>query len=308
MQVLRTYREGNPILARIACLLGGAVWGVFWIPLRNLDEAGISGAWSTALFHGIPLLLLLPILFLKTQRLGSSSISFHLVGFTMGSSLVLYSTAFLYTDVVRVVALYYLTPIWGAILGRIWLKERISGDRIVGICLGLAGMLVILNVDQGFPMPQNVGDWMAIAGGIIWAIAATLMRQNSQADPLSTLMFWFFWCTLLAVLLAFLMQRDYGLPDIGIIQNELPWLVPLILLIVVPGYFAITWGTPQLNPGTSGLLLMTEISVGTLTAAWLTTEIIGLREIAGIVLISLAGLSEILLPMLRRVLHLRGAR
>ena len=225
----------------------------------------------------------------------------------MGSSLVLYSTAFLYTDVVRVVALYYLTPIWGAILGRIWLKERISGDRIVGICLGLAGMLVILNVDQGFPMPQNVGDWMAIAGGIIWAIAATLMRQNSQADPLSILMFWFFWCTLLAVLLAFLMQRDYGVPDFGIIQNELPWLVPVILLIVVPGYFAITWGTPQLNPGTSGLLLMTEISVGTLTAAWLTTEIIGPREIAGIVLISLAGLSEILLPILRRVLRLKGA-
>ena len=107
MQVLRTYREGNPILARIACLLGGAVWGVFWIPLRNLDEAGMSGAWATAIFHGIPLLLLLPVLFLRAPRLGSSNISFHLVGFTMGLSLVLYSTAFLYTDVVRVVALYY---------------------------------------------------------------------------------------------------------------------------------------------------------------------------------------------------------
>jgi len=218
----------------------------------------------------------------------------------MGLSLVLYSTAFLYTDVVRVVALYYLTPIWGAIFGRIWLKERISGDRIVGICLGLAGMLVILNVDQGLPLPQNVGDWMAIAGGIIWAIAATLMRQNSQADPLATLTIWFFWCTALAVLLALLMQRDYALPDFGIIQNELPWLVPVILLVAVPGYFAITWGTPQLNPGTSGLLFMTEISVGTLTAAWLTSEIIGPREIIGIILISLAGLAEVLLPSARR--------
>ena len=48
---------------------------------------------------------------------------------------------------------------------------------------------------------------------------------------------------------------------------------------------------------------MTEISVGTLTAAWLTSEIIGPREIAGIILISLAGLSEVLLPMVRSALR-----
>jgi hypothetical protein len=49
---------------------------------------------------------------------------------------------------------------------------------------------------------------------------------------------------------------------------------------------------------------MTEISVATLTAAWLTSEVIGPREMAGIVLISLAGLSEVLLPMARRLLRL----
>jgi drug/metabolite transporter (DMT)-like permease len=303
MQLIRIYKEGNPSLARIACLLGGAVWGVFWIPLRNLDEAGISGAWATAVFHTIPILLLLPVIALRTSRYRLSKVLFQAVGFTMGLSLVLYSTAFLYTDVVRVVALYYLTPIWGALLGRIWLKEQISGDRIVGICLGLIGMLVILNVDQGLPLPQNGGDWMALAGGVIWAIAATLMRQNPQVDALTTLSVWFFWCSVLAVILALFMQSDRALPQFNVILNQLPWLLPVILLIVVPGYFAITWGTPQLNPGTSGLLLMTEISVGTLTAAWLTSEIIGSREIIGIILISLAGLSEVLLPALRNALR-----
>ena len=48
---------------------------------------------------------------------------------------------------------------------------------------------------------------------------------------------------------------------------------------------------------------MTEISVGTLTAAWLTSEIIGPREITGIILISLAGLSEVLLPVLRNAMR-----
>ena len=79
--------------------------------------------------------------------------------------------------------------------------------------------------------------------------------------------------------------------------------MPLSLFVVLPVYLAITWGLPQLNPGTSGLLFMTEISVGTLTAAWLTSEIIGPREITGIILISLAGLSEVLLPVLRNAMR-----
>ena len=87
-------------------------------------------------------------------------------------------------------------------------------------------------------------------------------------------------------------------------MSVMPWLIPLSLGVVLPVYLAVTWGLPQLNPGTSGLLFMTEISVATITAAWLTSEVIGPREIAGIALISLAGLSEVLLPMARRVLRL----
>jgi drug/metabolite transporter (DMT)-like permease len=52
------------------------------------------------------------------------------------------------------------------------------------------------------------------------------------------------------------------------------------------------WGTPHLNPGIAGLLFMTEIIVGSSTAAILANEPFGLREITGIVLITLAGLSE----------------
>jgi drug/metabolite transporter (DMT)-like permease len=78
-------------------------------------------------------------------------------------------------------------------------------------------------------------------------------------------------------------------------------LLPIVLLLVLPGYFAITWGTPQLNPGTVGLLFMTEISVGAISAALLTNEPFGIREITGIVLISLAGLAEVLLPAARRL-------
>ena len=48
------------------------------------------------------------------------------------------------------------------------------------------------------------------------------------------------------------------------------------------------------KPGAVGLLFMTEISVGTVTAAIWADEPFGLREITGVVLVTLAGFTEIL--------------
>lgn len=70
------------------------------------------------------------------------------------------------------------------------------------------------------------------------------------------------------------------------------WLVPVLVIIVVPGSFAAMWGASHLNPGIVGLLFMTEISIGTATAAIWAGEPFGAREIIGIVLITSAGLVE----------------
>ena len=32
----------------IAVAAGSAIWGLFWIPLRYLDDAGITGLWAVA--------------------------------------------------------------------------------------------------------------------------------------------------------------------------------------------------------------------------------------------------------------------
>ena len=72
----------------------------------------------------------------------------------------------------------------------------------------------------------------------------------------------------------------------------LPWLLPVVLLVVIPGTFAAMWGTLLLNPGIVGILFMTEISVGTVTAALWAGEPFGAREIIGVLLISGAGLAE----------------
>jgi drug/metabolite transporter (DMT)-like permease len=69
---------------------------------------------------------------------------------------------------------------------------------------------------------------------------------------------------------------------------------------VMSGVYASMWGTPKLNPGLVGLLFMTEISVGAITAALWSGDPFGRREAIGIILISGAGMMESLWELWRR--------
>ena len=79
----------------------------------------------------------------------------------------------------------------------------------------------------------------------------------------------------------------------------MPWLVPFIAIAVIPGAFASLWGPKYVSPGLAGLLMMTEIIFGSITAALFADEPFGTREIFGIILISSASLFEPVYDMIK---------
>ncbi len=288
--------------AKLACIYSGVVWGVYWIPLRLMDQAGVYAAWSTVLFYAVPFLFFLPWTARQWLRIKNCRKAWHWIGITTGCSLVLYANAMLYTEVVRAVLLYYLTPIWSLLLARIVLGEVITPPRVAAILLGIAGMLVILRIDQGTLLPGNIGDWMGLLAGLGWAVAAVLLRQDdgSHAHEFSTL--YFFYGTLAAIALALSpIAGEIEVPDIEAIWSVLPWFMVIGPVLLIPGIYAAFWGAPHLNPGVVGLLFMTEISVAAITAALWANEPFGVRELSGVVLISLAGLTEFLWPSMQRL-------
>ena len=288
--------------ASLACAYSGIAWGLFWIPLRGMDAAGITDAWATVLFYGIPLLLFLPWILKNFRRLVHGGWSLHLIGITTGGSLAFYSNSLLYTEVVRSLVLYYTTPLWSLLLARMLLAEKITPARALAIPFGIAGVLVMFNVDQGFPWPENIGDWMALIGAVGWAIAAVLLRKDDGSRSMEICAVYFFYGVLASVLLALSpMAGDINLPEWSTVVDVLPWSIP-IAIIVIPGAYAAFWGAPHLNPGVVGLLMMTEISVGAITAALWANEPVGFRELTGILFITLAGLSEYIYSPIRNLL------
>lgn len=294
--------QDTELRASLAVAYSGIAWGLFWIPLRFMDRAGIIDAWATVLFFGIPLVAFIPWIIINWKRIWRCGWSLHFIGIATGSSLVFYSDALLYTEVVRALVIFYLTPVWSMLLARIVLGEEITPSRVAAIVLGIAGLIVILGVDQGVPWPRNIGDWMALISGLGWAVAAVLLRKDDGSRSMEISAVYFFYGFIVAVILAISpIAGEIEPPDWSTIVDILPWSIPIALL-VIPGAYAAFWGAPHLNPGVVGLLMMTEISVGVGTAAIWANEPFGVRELVGVILITLAGLSEFIYMPIRRLL------
>ena len=165
--------------AKLACLYAGAVWGLFWIPLRALEEAAINGLWITVVYFLIPTICLIPVVLLRWQHVKKGGISLQLTTMLSGGALLLYSSSIVYTDVVRAMLLFYLTPIWATILARIFLGDLITPSRVIAMVLAILGMLTIFGLGARFPIPQNIGDWLGIGSGFLWAVAMVRIRTVS---------------------------------------------------------------------------------------------------------------------------------
>ena len=284
-------------LAKLACAYSGMVWGLFWIPLRTLEGTGITGLWATLVFCLAPLLFMSPALAWRWQRFRDGGLGLQLTGLVSAASLVFYSASVLYTEVVKAMLLFYLTPIWSTLLGRVVLGETITPVRWLAMALGLVGIVTIFGIDSGVPVPRNIGDWLALASGIMWAITAVrLRRETNNAIELSNVNFlWSFVFALGFLLIA----NQTPMPDWGTALPSLPWWMILMLIAIVSGPVTSIWGAKYLSPGIVGLLFMTEISVGAVTAALWSGEPFGWREVAGILLISSAGVLESLWELWR---------
>ena len=277
--------------AKLACLYAGAVWGLFWIPLRALEDVGLHGLWVTVVYFIVPTICLLPIGIWRWKHFKVGGFQLQITAMVSGGALLLYSTSIVYTDVVRAMLLFYLTPIWGTVLARIFLGDAITPMRIIAIAIAIIGMLTIFGLGVQFPMPKNVGDWMGIGSGVLWAIAMVRIRVDPAISAIDMTLGFFFWSLIFSILAAAILAPSY-VPSVAQTLPAMPLLLIFMALLILPGTYASLWGPKFLSPGVVGLLFMTEIVVGSISVALLSGEPFGIREVIGIILIAGASLME----------------
>jgi drug/metabolite transporter (DMT)-like permease len=286
------------LLAALAVTVAGSAWGAFWIPLRHLESTGLVGPWATIGAELAATLVMLPLA-LWRWRQWKAGRPLLLMGLFGGIAFVLYNNAMLLTDVIRALLLFYLTPIWSTLLARLFLGQPITIMRIATIAMGFTGLIVVLGADGWLPIPTRVGDWMALFSGILWALSTVVIRKRQNIAAYEATLSFFAVGVVASILMPLAVMPSAltaNLPAAADLPRFVPWVILLGPILWVPAQILLMWGTKRLDPGRVGILLMGEVLVGAGTAAILTDEPFGWREMAGSVLIVGAGLIDILMP------------
>ena len=296
-------RHPTDLPPSLAVLCAGAVWGAFWLPLRALEAAGFSGAWATLPPVSVGVLILLPFVLWRWRRLAAAGWGVALLGMASGTGYALYSDALLLTEIVTAILLFHLAPVWSTIIARIVLGEPITGVRMAAIALGLAGLWVILAIDGGVPTPRGLGDWLGLVSGMIWAVATVCFRARGDVDPVQMAFYYLSGTLVMATAIALVfMPLEAG--TVGRLAAAALATWPLIafsgVVMFAGSMVLLIWANQRMDPGRVGVLLMIEVPVAVATAAWLTDEPFGWRQVIGGGLILSAAAIEVLARLRRR--------
>ena len=298
-------RHMAPKTASLALLLGGAMWGLFWMPVRYLEHLGLEATWAGVFIYSSTLMLLSPAIWINRHNIIGNWRNLIWSGVFTGAAFGLWTISLFYTDVVRAILLFYLTPVWSTLLGLFFLGERLNLFRAFGILFGLAGLVVVLSgggesaaaaeavSSNQWTFLQNFGDWLALIAGVAWALG-TMGLYKSDGITLTAQLFAFMFGSLVLSLISVVLLSGGQLPTMA------PELVTTILgfalltgFFVLPMIWLTIWPATMLSPARVGLLLMTEVVVGLASAAVFSGEPFGWRESLGAALIVGAAVLEL---------------
>jgi drug/metabolite transporter (DMT)-like permease len=279
----------------IVVVIASAAWGLFWIPLRALENRGLDPAWATLSQFLVPFLILAPFAFLRWRRRQPTGIEQYPTGLLIGAAVALYLESLLLTDVARALILFYAMPAWGTILEVGLMGRPFTRWRGLSLLLSLSGMLIILGIGDPLSVSINLGDLMALLSGILFSFGAMRVRQAPETSVFEQLLAFFLYGSVAALALALLPLAALGQPpSLEILISLIPWLLLLAAGFLIPVMGGIYWGSQNVDPGRLGILLQIEAVVGIGSAALLAGETFGLRQAIGAVLVISAGVVEVI--------------
>ena len=280
-----------------AILLSTVLWGTWWLPLRLINEYANNNAIPLFLSFMIAGLLLLVFSLQNIHLFTKKNIILTIVAASFGAAaMCLYNEGLLRGNVARILIFFYLTAVWSTIIEVLFLRTPLTFYRFLSIAAGFTGLVIITCFEQGNFFPQSLADFFGIISGILWSVCATLIRINKELDVN------FGTCIFIIVGGLFVIIATL-LPDGQVLSgynSEIFSKTILIVLIfafiwLLPGYWLITYGQDQVDPGRAGILLMFEVVIGMISAYLLANEIITIREFLGALFIMTAPLIEIYL-------------
>jgi len=268
-----------------------ALWGIFWLPLRHIEKAGISGVWAVVAINVVPLVFLIPFVIYRRKFFFDHLKTKCLVGLAMGGGMAFYAIAFLYTGVLRTTLLFYMSPIWATLLSMFVLGEKINVRRWIAIAVAICGLVLILSGQDSTTTTGGVnrGDVFALLSCLFWGYGTVLLKQSDDLPAADMVPSQYLWATIIGslVLLSTVGSADFRAPALAQWIESLPLIIGFYVVIILPTIFIATRIAQILSPGRFCLLMMSEVLVAAISAPLLAGEAISAIEwLAGLLIIT----------------------
>lgn len=281
-------------LGVLALTLNAFVWGVSWWPLRHLQSHGLHPLWATAFIYAVAVAVIVlrwpraPVLLARTPVL-------WILVLAAGSTNAAFNWAVTIGDVVRVVLLFYLMPVWAVLLARAVLHERLTRWAMLRVALALTGAAIVLKPQgAGWPWPSGLADFLGLLGGFSFALNNVMLRREARRPGEARALAMFFGGLLVAGALATTLSAAGGLAWPPAPSPK--WLLPgtALALAFLAANMALQYGTARLSANAAAVVMLTEVVFAALSAVLLGAEqLTGQMLIGGALIVAAAALSAV---------------
>lgn len=277
------HREGIALLVTVVL-----AWGLMW-PVNKVILESLTPLWAMALRSAIAAVAVFALSICR-GRLALpprgdvpvlvSITLLHMVGFG-----VMASWGLQIVPTGRSVVLAYTTPLWVTPGASLFLHERLTPRRMLGVAIGLAGLLVLFN-PLAFDWADRravLGNAAILGGAVLWAASILHIRGHRwQSTPLALVP----WELALAtVILTPLAMLSSGPPAPAWSAR----LIGMLLYAAIPGtalaYWAVAMASRNLPAVTTALGSLGTPVVSTVIATVWLGEPLGWPLVAAIALI-----------------------
>ncbi|MDA8419722.1 MAG: DMT family transporter [Pseudomonadota bacterium] len=270
--------RAHGMLPVLALLAGSGMWGLVWYPMRLLNAAGLDGIWLTLILYASALVFSLPRtapVFREYPRAPAAIVALMLAG---GWTNVAFLVAVLHGDILRVMLLFYLSPLWATLLGWLVLGERVGVRAQAGLALAMAGALLMLwNPQTRGVWPHGASDWLAISSGFAFAVGNVMVRQMKGISVTAKSVA--IWVGVLGVGAAVAGLLHLAPPHAP--AGAFAGAVALGIFGILVMTLLVQYGVTHMPVHRSAVIMLFELVAGALSQQQLAAVQVGVREWAG---------------------------
>lgn len=281
--------QKNNVVAVSSLATGALVWGLIWYPYRALEAAGVGGALSSLLTYLIALVPGLILFRSRRAQLGKSPWLLLAIALAAGVCNLGYVLAMIHGEVIRVMLLFYLAPLWTLGFARLLLREKAGAAGYPVIALCLAGAMVMLwHPDRGWPLPDSSAEWLGLVAGMAFALMNVLSRKTAGIDE--AIRAAGVWAGVVLAALPVTLLAEQPVQALAGMDARAWALVGLVALTLFSVNLAVQFGLARVAANRAIVIMLSELVFAAVSSHFLAFEQIGWREAFGGAMLAAAAL------------------